>query len=131
MAYIKDRKCLSVVSSLEEEISGGNSKSKKKYCDKGDTLFVLSNSKPVFIVFGKYGAFPILESQTKEIMISTPEVLIEKIKEVDSNMSHSFPVEFVKAIVESKDSVFQSEFAEKLKSSTVRDLLKTEILNQL
>jgi hypothetical protein len=114
---------------LEDQYGGG--KRHKLYCNKGDSLFVLSFSKPVYIVFGKHGAFPILISQTKEIMISTPEILIEKIREVDSRMPYGFPIEFVKAISESKGSEFQNEFAQKLKVSSVRESLKNEILEKL
>jgi len=119
----------SVVSSLEDQCAGG--KKPKLYCNKGDSLFVLSYSKPVYIVHGKNGRFPILKSQTKEVMINTPEILIQKIKEVDSRMSYGFPTVFVKGILESKDVLFQSEFAEKLKASTVRESIKNEILELL
>ena len=113
----------SVVSSLEDQYSGG--KNKKEYCKKGDSLFVLSNNGNVLIVFGKNGGFPIRTEETKEIMINTPEELISKIKEVDMKMSYGFPIEFVLGIISNKP--WKTEFMEKLENSNVRLTLKNEI----
>ena len=114
------------VASLGDEYSGG--KVKKEYCKKGDTLFVISDKGNVLIVYGKNGRFPILKSNVKEIMIQSPEELINRIKEVDLKMSYGFPIEFVLGITENKP--WESEFVEKLRKSDVRASLKKEILER-
>jgi hypothetical protein len=127
MVVTQGREYLLVVSSLEDEYSGG--KEKRVYCKKNDPLFVTMDSGNVQIVFGKYGYFPILTSKIKEIMVSSPEELIEKIKTVDSRMTYGFPTDFVLGILETKE--WKEEFVDKLTKSDVRKSLKEDILKRL
>jgi len=116
----------SVVTALVDEYSGG--KARKEYCKKGDVLFVISDRNNVLVVFGKNGFFPILTVNTKEIMVTSPEDLINKIKETDLKTSYCFPVDFIIGITENKP--WEAEFVEKLKISDVRASLKKEIIER-
>lgn len=126
MVFRSSHKCFPVVRSSENEYSGG--KTRKEYCKKGETLFVTADKENVLIVFGPNGRFPILKSNTQEIMIQNPQDLINRIKDVDLKMSYGFPVEFVLGITENKP--WESEFVEALKKSDVRLSLKNEILEK-
>jgi len=117
---------LSVSFSLKDQFSGG--KEKRVYCKKGEAFFVTVDNGNVQIAFGKNGYFPILTSSIEKIMISSPEELINKIKEVDSKMSYGFPIAFVTGIISNKP--WKEEFIEKLKKSDVRPVLKTDILKE-
>lgn len=126
MVFKSGHKCFTVVSSAEDEYSSG--KTKKLYCKKNDLLLVVSDRDNVLIVYGSNGFFPILTSNTKTVMIDTPDKLINTIKTVDLKMSHCFPTEFVVGITENKP--WENEFVEALKSSDVRASLKREILGR-
>lgn len=89
---------------------------------------VVSDRDNVLIVFGKNGFFPIHTANTKQVMITGPQDLINRIKEVDLKSAYMFPTEFVLGITENKP--WESEFVEALKKSDVRLSLKNEILEK-
>jgi len=116
-----------VVSALSDEYSGG--KARKEYCKRGESLFVISDTGNVLIVFGPNGRFPILKSNTQEEMIQNPQDLINAIKAVDLKSAYMFPIEFLMGVLENKS--WKNDFIEDLKKSDVRASLKNEILSKI